>query len=43
MVANPLAYCEMICKRIAAILYFHSSLEILKMRAEFMKDDLGKL
>ncbi|CAG9333277.1 unnamed protein product [Blepharisma stoltei] len=40
---NPIAYCEIICRRIAAILYFHSSLEILKMRAEFMKDDLGKI
>lgn len=43
MTQHPHRYCELLCKRIDALLHFNSSLEILNIKAEFSKDDLGKI
>ncbi|OMJ78751.1 hypothetical protein SteCoe_21362 [Stentor coeruleus] len=43
MYSNPNNYCELLCKRIDALLHFYSDLEILNMKAEFTQDDLGKI
>lgn len=40
---NPTSYCELLCKRIDALLHFYSHQEILYMQAEFSQDDLGKI
>ncbi|OMJ92500.1 hypothetical protein SteCoe_4740 [Stentor coeruleus] len=40
---DNISYCQLICKRIDALMHFYSRLEILHMKAEFCQDDLGKI
>lgn len=43
MVTEPKEYCMLICKRMHYLLKENSNCEILKLRAEFMRDDDGKI
>lgn len=40
---DPTGYCLFMCRRIAYFLATYSQHEILRLKAEFMKDDNGKL
>ena len=41
--SSPTEYCEKACQRIASLIYWESSVEILSMRAEFMLDEDGRI
>lgn len=43
MHSDPNAYCNLICMRLDALFHYNSNLEILNMKVEFSKDDLGKI
>ena len=40
---NPQKYCILILRRIAYFFAIHLNLELVRMHAEFMKDDNGKI
>ena len=43
MTSDPKGYCNMICRRIAYFLAIFLKLEVLRIKAEFLKDDNGKI
>ena len=43
MMENQYSYCDLVCSRIACLLYWYSSVELLFLKGEFMKDDNGKI
>ena len=43
MLGSPKDYCYLLAKRIAALLYQHSNLVLLKGNFEFMQDDKGQI
>jgi hypothetical protein len=43
MQSDPTAYCKLICMRLDSLFHYNANLEILNMKAEFSKDDLGKI
>jgi hypothetical protein len=43
MVESEAEYCHLICRRVAYFLATYSKVELLRMRAEFMRDDNGRV
>ncbi|CAG9326539.1 unnamed protein product [Blepharisma stoltei] len=43
MYSDPKEYCQLMCKRIVSIIFEHTKYQILKIKAEFMKDDENKI
>jgi hypothetical protein len=43
MLQSEAEYCLLICRRVAFFLAKHSRMELLQMRAEFMRDDNGRI
>jgi len=43
MQTNPTGYCNMICDRISYFFAIFMKLELLRIQAEFLKDDNGKI
>lgn len=43
MIENPNTYCQLVCTKIAQYIKVIHNLELIRMNAEFLIDDFGKV